>query len=159
LPSISFCALKTDRTPAAEVAVLTDEESFFYESDRYDLDLATLSHQVLQGLARFGAPFDHYLLNDFVEGRVRPYKLYIFLNAFHLDRARREKLKHIGKGKAQSIKDSFQEQQVTSVISDNELSPAQGRNLEHLFSRKVLDRTQLIRTRAALRAFLDFRRD
>src|SRR5881409_3911587 len=51
---------------------------------------------------------------------------------------------YIGKGKAQSIKQSFQDQQVTSVIFDNELSPAQGRNLEHLFSRKVLDRTQLI---------------
>src|SRR3954470_14044186 len=44
---------------------------------------------------------------------------------------------YIGKGKAQSIKQSFQDQQVTSVIFDNELSPAQGRNLEHLFSRKV----------------------
>src|SRR6188472_1418222 len=51
---------------------------------------------------------------------------------------------YIGKGKAQLIKDSFQDQQVTSIIFDNELSPAQGRNLEHLFSRKVLDRTQLI---------------
>ena len=51
---------------------------------------------------------------------------------------------YIGKGKAQAIKDSFQDQQVTSVIFNNELSPAQGRNLEHLFSRKVLDRTQLI---------------
>ena len=90
---IGVFALATDRTPAAEVAVLTDEESFFYGSDRYDLDLANLSHQVLQGLARFGAPFDHYLLDDFTEGRVRPYKLYIFLNAFHLDSARREKLK------------------------------------------------------------------
>ena len=51
---------------------------------------------------------------------------------------------YIGKGKAELIKDSFQTQQVTSVIFDNELSPAQGRNLEHLFKRKVLDRTQLI---------------
>jgi GTP-binding protein HflX len=51
---------------------------------------------------------------------------------------------YIGKGKAQLIKDSFQTHQVTSVIFDNELSPAQGRNLEHLFKRKVLDRTQLI---------------
>ncbi len=51
---------------------------------------------------------------------------------------------YIGKGKAEMIKDSFQDQQVTSVIFDNELSPAQGRNLENLFSRKVLDRTQLI---------------
>ncbi|MDQ6765367.1 MAG: GTPase HflX [Verrucomicrobiota bacterium] len=51
---------------------------------------------------------------------------------------------YIGKGKAQSIKASFHDQQVTSVIFDNELSPAQGRNLEQLFSRKVVDRTQLI---------------
>src|SRR5438477_6200549 len=51
---------------------------------------------------------------------------------------------YIGKGKAEKIKESFQEQQITSVIFDNELSPAQGRNLENLFSRKVLDRTQLI---------------
>lgn len=51
---------------------------------------------------------------------------------------------YIGKGKAELIKKSFQDQQVTSVIFDNELSPAQGRNLENLFSRKVLDRTQLI---------------
>jgi GTP-binding protein HflX len=51
---------------------------------------------------------------------------------------------YIGKGKAESIKDSFQHRQVTSVIFDDELSPAQGRNLENLLARKVLDRTQLI---------------
>ncbi|MFL6583594.1 MAG: GTPase HflX [Chthoniobacterales bacterium] len=51
---------------------------------------------------------------------------------------------YIGKGKAEQIKESFQDHRVTSVIFDNELSPAQGRNLEHLFSRKVIDRTQLI---------------
>jgi GTP-binding protein HflX len=51
---------------------------------------------------------------------------------------------YIGKGKAELIRQSFEDQQVTSVIFDNELSPAQGRNLENLFARKVLDRTQLI---------------
>jgi GTPase len=51
---------------------------------------------------------------------------------------------YIGKGKAESIKDSFQNREVTSVIFDDELSPAQGRNLETLLARKVLDRTQLI---------------
>jgi GTP-binding protein HflX len=51
---------------------------------------------------------------------------------------------YIGKGKAESIKDSIQDRQVTSVIFDDELSPAQGRNLETLLARKVLDRTQLI---------------
>lgn len=51
---------------------------------------------------------------------------------------------YIGKGKAEEIKESFQDQRVTSVIFDNELSPAQGRNLENLLARKVIDRTQLI---------------
>ena len=51
---------------------------------------------------------------------------------------------YIGKGKAEAIRDSVQSQRVTSVIFNDELSPAQGRNLENLFSRKVLDRTQLI---------------
>jgi GTPase len=51
---------------------------------------------------------------------------------------------YIGRGKAESIKESCQDQHVTSVIFDDELSPAQGRNLENLFARKVLDRTQLI---------------
>jgi GTP-binding protein HflX len=51
---------------------------------------------------------------------------------------------YIGKGKAESIKESFKDQHVTSVIFNDELSPAQGRNLENLLARKVLDRTQLI---------------
>jgi GTP-binding protein HflX len=51
---------------------------------------------------------------------------------------------YIGRGKAELIRDSIQQNRVTSVIFDDELSPAQGRNLENLLSRKVLDRTQLI---------------
>jgi GTP-binding protein HflX len=51
---------------------------------------------------------------------------------------------YIGRGKAEAIKDSLQDRQVTSIIFDDELSPAQGRNLENLLARKVLDRTQLI---------------
>ena len=51
---------------------------------------------------------------------------------------------YIGKGKAELIKNSLQDRDITSVIFDDELSPAQGRNLETLLARKVLDRTQLI---------------
>jgi GTP-binding protein HflX len=51
---------------------------------------------------------------------------------------------YIGKGKAESIKESLQHREITSIIFNDELSPAQGRNLETLLSRKVLDRTQLI---------------
>src|SRR5207302_4164409 len=43
---------------------------------------------------------------------------------------------YIGKGKAEAIKQSLQDQGVTSVIFNDELSPALGRNLENLLSRK-----------------------
>ena len=86
-------ALETDRSPGAEIAVLLDDESFFYETLRNDLDVPLIFHQRLVGLPRSGAPYDVYLLNDFLKGRLRPYKLYIFLNAFRLDDARREALK------------------------------------------------------------------
>jgi GTP-binding protein HflX len=51
---------------------------------------------------------------------------------------------YIGKGKAEHVAEQCRQERVTSVIFDDELSPAQGRNLEKLTSRKVLDRTQLI---------------
>src|SRR5919201_1151714 len=37
---------------------------------------------------------------------------------------------YIGRGKAEAIKDSCQDQQATSVIFNDELSPAHGRTLE-----------------------------
>jgi hypothetical protein len=84
--------LQTDRTPSAEIAVLLDDLSFFYESDRNYLDVPLIFQQRLWGLARIGTPFDTFLLQDFIEGRLRPYKLYVFLNSFQLDVARREAL-------------------------------------------------------------------
>jgi hypothetical protein len=84
--------VQTDRTPSAEVAVLLDDESFIYESPRINLDLPLIFQQRLWGLPRTGAPFDVYLLQDFIEGRLKPYKLYVFLNPLHLDRSRREAL-------------------------------------------------------------------
>ncbi len=50
----------------------------------------------------------------------------------------------IGKGKAEEIARQCQALNATSVIFDDELSPAQGRNLEEMTGCKVLDRTQLI---------------
>jgi hypothetical protein len=84
--------VQTDRAPSAEIAVLLDDESFLYESDRINLDLPLINQQQLWGLARTGAPYDVYLLQDFIEGRLKPYKLYIFLNPLRLDRKRREAL-------------------------------------------------------------------
>jgi GTP-binding protein HflX len=51
---------------------------------------------------------------------------------------------YIGKGKAEHVARQCRGGGVTSIIFDDELSPAQGRNLAKVTSRKVLDRTQLI---------------
>jgi hypothetical protein len=90
---IGNMALELDRAPSAEIAVLLDDESLYYEWLRNDLDVPLIFQQRLWGLPRLGAPYDTYLMNDFIDGKVKPYKLYIFLNAFHLDKERRQKVK------------------------------------------------------------------
>jgi len=50
----------------------------------------------------------------------------------------------IGKGKATEFAQICRAADVDTVIFDNELSPAQSRNLEQVFNCKVLDRTSLI---------------
>ena len=51
---------------------------------------------------------------------------------------------YIGKGKAEEVAIRCTETGAGSIIFDDELSPAQGRNLESVTSKKILDRTQLI---------------
>jgi GTP-binding protein HflX len=50
----------------------------------------------------------------------------------------------IGKGKAVEFAENCKQGEVDTVIFDDELSPAQTRNLEKIFDCKVLDRTALI---------------
>ncbi|MBN2702786.1 MAG: GTPase HflX [Pontiellaceae bacterium] len=60
---------------------------------------------------------------------------------------RQQKIKaghYIGSGKAEEIADWIKENPVSMVVFDDDLSPAQGRNLERVLEVRVLDRTQLI---------------
>lgn len=60
---------------------------------------------------------------------------------------RQQKIKaghYIGTGKAEEIADWIKEHPVSMVVFDDDLSPAQGRNLEAVLETRVLDRTQLI---------------
>ena len=49
-----------------------------------------------------------------------------------------------GRGKAEEIAEACDRANATLVIVDNDLSPAQARNLEHVVRRRVIDRTALI---------------
>lgn len=51
---------------------------------------------------------------------------------------------YIGKGKAYELAQMCSEEHLEAVVFDDELSPAQSRNLSRVIERKVVDRTQLI---------------
>lgn len=51
---------------------------------------------------------------------------------------------YIGSGKAQEIADLVKANSISTLVFDEELSPAQGRNLEEIVGTKVVDRTQVI---------------
>jgi GTP-binding protein HflX len=51
---------------------------------------------------------------------------------------------YVGRGKAEEIADCVRAQRVSTVVFDDDLSPAQGRNLERILGAKVIDRTQVI---------------
>lgn len=51
---------------------------------------------------------------------------------------------YLGKGKVTELKELVEENEADLVIFDNDLSPAQTRNLEKAVQRKVIDRTELI---------------
>jgi GTP-binding protein HflX len=50
----------------------------------------------------------------------------------------------IGRGKAESLARAVEELDASVVIVDNDVTPAQARNLENLCGRRVVDRTELI---------------
>lgn len=64
----------------------------------------------------------------------------------------------VGSGKADEIKDFVQENNIDTVIFDDELSPSQQRNLERLMKVKILDRTSLILDIFAQRAQTSYAR-
>ncbi|MBN1490022.1 MAG: hypothetical protein JXA69_08905, partial [Phycisphaerae bacterium] len=75
------------RTSVAQVAVVSSLQSEFYtagrETGRIHIGQALYDAQMAE-LCRSGAPFDWIHIDDLAEERLRPYRVYIFLDAFYL---------------------------------------------------------------------------
>jgi len=82
------------RGSVAEVAVVIDPESFFYRSTDNNFDIPNW-HSRAFGFSRMGMPVDYVLLSDVLAGRCRDYKMYCFVNAFHLSEGDRDRLKAV----------------------------------------------------------------
>jgi hypothetical protein len=100
LKSIDNRYLEADHRSNADIAVVLDESSFTYFGDGEPLLNALLTAQKQWEFAFIGAPWDPYLLSDMGNSKLRDYKLYIFLNTFHVTPQQREaihaRLKHNG---------------------------------------------------------------
>jgi GTP-binding protein HflX len=59
-------------------------------------------------------------------------------------RARPDPRSYVGKGKLEELKQAYAEAGAEVLVVDDELDPAQQRNLENAFQARVVDRTQLI---------------
>ncbi|NPV49225.1 MAG: hypothetical protein HPY69_19950 [Armatimonadetes bacterium] len=81
-------SLQREYRSRAEIAVIVDPKSWLHKAPVPEFDKG-LGHHAIEALARLGAPWDAYLLQDLGDPRVPDYKLYLFTNTFDLTAAER----------------------------------------------------------------------
>ncbi|MBE6394089.1 MAG: hypothetical protein E7044_08570 [Lentisphaerae bacterium] len=79
-------SLAKDVSSVAEVAFIVDEESSKYLAYRSDSYLIRSVWGAYLSAARMGAPFDTYLVSDLANPKMPDYKMYVFLNSYHVDK-------------------------------------------------------------------------
>ncbi len=84
LRKIDEQSLDMNKTSTAEIAVILDESSFTYCGDGEPLFNALLTAQKQWQLGFLGAPWEPHLITDIDNPKLKDFKLYIFLNTFHV---------------------------------------------------------------------------
>ena len=103
-----------------------------------------LERAAIVGLVtRTSRPVDPDIILDELAGLVRAAGAEVVLRVMQ-ERALPDAATLIGRGKAELLARSCDETGVDLIVIDNELTPAQTRNLEEVTSRRVIDRTELI---------------
>lgn len=92
LNTIAEWSIEFDRRSSAEIAVVVDEYSNLMMRSDKRLSIPLLYYQMLP-LGKIGAPIDTILLDDLE--LARPYKFYIFLNAFHVSPIQKEMISRL----------------------------------------------------------------
>jgi Beta-galactosidase len=90
LRKIDEQSLEANKTSTAEVAVILDESGFMYCGDGEPLFNALLTAQKQWELGFLGAPWEPHLLSDISNPKLKNFKLYVFLNTFHVTPEQRE---------------------------------------------------------------------
>lgn len=100
LNSIAERSIDCDRQSSAEIAIVVDEESMCYLKTSQLIGHPTLYEQRLE-IGKIGAPVDYILLNDL--SLAKNYKMYVFMNAFHVNSAQRIAIQSLLGGDTKTI--------------------------------------------------------
>jgi hypothetical protein len=84
LKKLDEAALEADKRPAADIAVVLDDETFTYFGDGDPIFNAVMTAQKQWELAFMGAPWDFQMIHDMGNPKLRDYKLYVFLNTWRV---------------------------------------------------------------------------
>lgn len=82
-------AVKKDRRPTAQAALIFDEESHFYLTDSRNPLLYNHTWGAYQSAVTSGIMFDYYYQNDMLKKDMPDYKLYVFLTPFSMSKEKR----------------------------------------------------------------------
>ena len=74
------------------IAAVVDEDAMMWVAETGHRVTRPLMYEGRAAFARSGVPFGQYLLDDVAAGRVDSADLFVFLNAWHLDKPTREKV-------------------------------------------------------------------
>lgn len=85
-PGIHDWMAQADASSVAQIALIVDEESAACLAAGTAFTPKLFGSQISE-LQRCGAPFDTWLLEDFLSRPLPPYRMYVFLNAFKADPA------------------------------------------------------------------------
>ncbi len=92
LKKIDVNYLNADKRSNADIAVILDEETFKYFGDGEPLFNALLTAQKQWELGFIGTPWEPYLLTDIANPDMRDFKVYLFLNTFHVTPQQRKEI-------------------------------------------------------------------
>ena len=90
-----------DRRKVSEIAVIYDQESQWYVDQETTKDLTWWNR--IFNVPRIGAPCDHIYHEDLNLETLPDYKMYIFMNCFHLDESERSRISTAVKSKGKTV--------------------------------------------------------
>jgi len=80
-------------SPIKGITIILDDKSLLYQKPGDELTRPLITKQVSCEYGRIGTPYHLYLVDDLKDPSMPDYKLYIFLNTFHLSSEQRKIIK------------------------------------------------------------------